>query len=82
MTMKREIWSEKRHHTILAVPNVLGEDVFLEALRKVKNDYVRLTDAETLHLADMATLYVLHSETPFVMDEYMFTGDETVTLTA
>ncbi|GGB61266.1 hypothetical protein [Deinococcus soli (ex Cha et al. 2016)] len=55
MTMKREIWSEKRHQTVRAVPNVLGEDVFLETLRKVKNDYVRLTDAETLHLTDMAT---------------------------
>lgn len=32
--------------------------------------------------ADMATLHVLHSESPFVMDEYMFTGDETVRLTA
>jgi hypothetical protein len=56
MTMHDRLdrWTITRNTTIAAVPAVQGEDVFLELLRQVQQAYVRLTDAETLRMADLA----------------------------
>lgn len=51
--MNTTLWELQRQSTIAAVKPVEGTDTFTELLRQVQGSYVRLSDAETLKLAQV-----------------------------